>query len=304
MMESVNLIRIFVSSPQDAKEERNIICDEIQKVNRIYGHRNHVVLVPFTSDDMFSQIGAHPQELVNNQLLRSCDALIACFKKRFGTPTVKHGSGTEEEIEIHRELNSHVAIYFEEDNESDELIQDPQLENLKEFRKRIQKSAYIEEFRDENDLREKISKNIIGYIENLSSSLVKPKTSISALFQDLHSSFSQDFFKIKFRWNSVSDTLPANQWKEIASEITELLLEIGSEVEVIMNGRESAFQKDIQDLIGESQKLASWTFTLGGSNGAETFAARMHVLIRNLEALKEEPWETYVATSIPVDKNS
>lgn len=299
-MDNVTLVRIFVSSPMDAVSERKIICEEIHKLNKIYTLSKGLALIPYTSEDMFSQTGNHPQELVNRQLVESCDALIACFKNRFGTPTLNYGSGTEEEIEIHKNLGNHVAIFFSA-NLDHELEEVEQIEALQAFKTRIKNHAYYEEYTDEAHLRSRISTNIIGYVENLISegNLPIAKSSIAGLFQELQSDFSKLLFSLSSKWNVIKDTHQLTDGKLVASDLYDLLIQLGSEVASITDGRQGAFLEDINLLAKEAYELSVWTFTMGGARGAESFISRMTVLLSNLDHLKSESWANYVATSIP-----
>jgi hypothetical protein len=69
-------------------------------------------------------IDAEPQTLINKQLLRSYDMLIAIFGTKLGTPTGSHRSGTLEEIEHAIGRNDsvfgeyRVQVYFKDAIES------------------------------------------------------------------------------------------------------------------------------------------------------------------------------------------
>lgn len=61
----------------------------------------------------YSQSGKKPQELLNEQFVKNCDAAVAVFWTRFGTPTDQYGSGTEEEIEIMLNAGKQVLCIFQ-----------------------------------------------------------------------------------------------------------------------------------------------------------------------------------------------
>jgi hypothetical protein len=44
------------------------------------------------------EVGTRPQELINRQALDAADVVVGIFWSRFGTPTGKAESGTEEDI--------------------------------------------------------------------------------------------------------------------------------------------------------------------------------------------------------------
>ena len=60
----------------------------------------------------YPQTGAHPQKIINKQILEDADFLIGIFWSRFGTPTDDHPSATAEEISEHIKANKHAMLYF------------------------------------------------------------------------------------------------------------------------------------------------------------------------------------------------
>lgn len=64
------------------------------------------------STDSYPQSGNNAQKLLNSQIVDSADAAIAIFWTRFGTPTDKYDSGTEEEIDRMMNSKRQVFLYF------------------------------------------------------------------------------------------------------------------------------------------------------------------------------------------------
>ncbi|MDR1616115.1 MAG: hypothetical protein LBR98_03800, partial [Syntrophomonadaceae bacterium] len=64
------------------------------------------------STDSYPESGGPPQSLLNKQIVDSADAAVAIFWTRFGTPTDKYGSGTEEEISELLNSGRQVFLYF------------------------------------------------------------------------------------------------------------------------------------------------------------------------------------------------
>ena len=91
---------LLISCPGDVNEFIDVIRDCIDNFNRVLGSVNNMeVVAKHWSTDSYPQSGGKPQELLNQQFVRECDAAVALFWTKFGTPTDKYGSGTEEEIE-------------------------------------------------------------------------------------------------------------------------------------------------------------------------------------------------------------
>jgi len=91
----------------------------------------------------FPSLDAPPQEVLNNQLLRNVDLLIAIFSTRIGTPTSTSQSGTIEEISKHIESGKPVMVYFSSVPVSPESIDPVQLQELNRFKEGLkQKGLY------------------------------------------------------------------------------------------------------------------------------------------------------------------
>ena len=62
------------------------------------------------SKSSYAQSGGKPQALLNEQFVNKCDAAVAIFWTRFGTPTDEYGSGTEEEFK--KMFFAHLSMHF------------------------------------------------------------------------------------------------------------------------------------------------------------------------------------------------
>jgi hypothetical protein len=122
MPTSVTLYRLFVASPGDCKEERQIIRDIVSDWNVAYGQSREIHLEPVLWETHARpELGDRPQAIINRQLLNTCDALIAVFRTRLGTPTAVAESGTAEEIHLFQQARKPVLLYFHRSLPSEEL---------------------------------------------------------------------------------------------------------------------------------------------------------------------------------------
>ena len=62
----------------------------------------------------YPQSGGKPQDLLNEQFVKDCDLAVGVLWTRFGTPTDRYGSGTEEEINIMLDAQNQVFMHFSE----------------------------------------------------------------------------------------------------------------------------------------------------------------------------------------------
>jgi ubiquinone/menaquinone biosynthesis C-methylase UbiE len=94
----VRLIRVFVSSPNDAKAEREALDEIVEEINRTIGDTKAFVLQLFKWEkDVIPQIDQTAQDVIDGQM-PDCEVYLGILRKRFGTPTKTYGSGTEQEF--------------------------------------------------------------------------------------------------------------------------------------------------------------------------------------------------------------
>jgi ubiquinone/menaquinone biosynthesis C-methylase UbiE len=96
--DQVRRIRVFVSSPNDVKGERELLDGVVEEINRTIGETGSFVLQLFKWErNVIPQIDQTPQGVIDNQML-DCDIYLGILRTRFGTPTGNYGSGTEQEF--------------------------------------------------------------------------------------------------------------------------------------------------------------------------------------------------------------
>lgn len=123
MPKNVTNYSLLISCPGDVQEEVRIIDDCVSQFNALYTDALKITITTkHWRKDSYAQSGGKPQELLNDQFVNDCDAAVAIFWTRFGTPTDKHGSGTEEEVEIMLSSGKQVFMYF-----SDKPLSPPQI---------------------------------------------------------------------------------------------------------------------------------------------------------------------------------
>lgn len=113
MPQNVTQYDLLISCPGDIKEELEVINRTVQKFNDQFSDTLGIsIRTRHWSKNSYPQSGGKPQALLNEQFVKKCDAAVALFWTRFGTPTDEYGSGTEEEIEIMLDAGKQVFLYF------------------------------------------------------------------------------------------------------------------------------------------------------------------------------------------------
>lgn len=151
MAQNVTLYNLLISCPGDIKEEVTLIESAVDEFNELYAETLGITIkTRHWSKSSYAQSGGKPQALLNEQFVNKCDAAVAIFWTRFGSPTDEYGSGTEEEIEIMLQSGKQVFMYF-----SDKPIP-PSKINGDGYEKIQALSSLIEEWIVQNELTEKI----------------------------------------------------------------------------------------------------------------------------------------------------
>lgn len=113
MPKSVTQYDLLISCPGDITDEIGIINKAVDKFNQQFSDVLNISIRPrHWSKSSYAQSGGKPQDILNDQFVNDCDAAVAIFWTRFGTPTDKFGSGTEEEIENMLSAKKQVFMYF------------------------------------------------------------------------------------------------------------------------------------------------------------------------------------------------
>lgn len=91
--------RIVVASPSDLFDVRKTVFEVIHELNRALEIQRVAIRGIGWEEYVTPGIGAEAQSVIDEQLLKEYDILIALFGTKLGTPTSSSLSGTVEEIE-------------------------------------------------------------------------------------------------------------------------------------------------------------------------------------------------------------
>ena len=141
--ETVRIIRVFVSSPGDVKEERKALEDVVNSINRIDGDpvRARLELWKWETNAI-PQIGPGAQPVIDSQT-PAYGIFLGIMKHRFGTPTGSYGSGTEKEFSDALKRWGDVGepwilFYFCEEEVNPNKLDLRQFEKVQKFRKQVE----------------------------------------------------------------------------------------------------------------------------------------------------------------------
>ncbi len=179
----VRLIRVFVSSPSDVKEEWQAINEVVATINRTDGDAGSFRLETLQwTKDVVTRLGGRPQEIVNEQT-PYYDIFVGIMATRFGQPTGTHPSGTEEEFRAaysrYEQTDAPwIAFYFR-----DQVIPGTNLDALQqyvkvcEFRKELETKGLVQGYvgvnGDAQSFRAKIDEHLRKIVKLLPATAVK-----------------------------------------------------------------------------------------------------------------------------------
>lgn len=155
---------LLVSCPGDVVNYVDIIRECVDIFNRAIGMANNSeIVVKHWSTDSYPESGDKPQELLNKQFVRDCDAAVALFWTKFGTPTDKYGSGTEEEIEEMLSSGKQVFMYFLDAPINPSELDLEQYDKVCAFKKKYESRGIYSVVSDKNTFKQQFTNHLIKH---------------------------------------------------------------------------------------------------------------------------------------------
>jgi len=141
------ILRGFIASPSDVRVERDAAAEVMMHWNGVHSFARAICIQPVTLEHAGLASDAHPQEIINRELLERCDFLIAIFWSRIGTPTDQQASGTIDEIKEFARLHGsrHVKLFFSDQSYPAGHDRD-QLAQLDAFKEEMQTASLYSSF--------------------------------------------------------------------------------------------------------------------------------------------------------------
>ncbi|WP_081841828.1 response regulator [Lachnoclostridium phytofermentans] len=168
MARTVTAYDLLISCPGDVSQFVEKIENAVSKFNNFYGRENDIVLRTISwTNNSFPQFGAHPQKLLDKQIVEKADIAIAVFWTRFGTETEDYGSGTEEEIEKMLKDGKQVFLYFLDKPIQPSKIDQEQYSKIQAFKEKHKKGGLFFTVQDENALENAFRGNLELYMDSI-----------------------------------------------------------------------------------------------------------------------------------------
>jgi hypothetical protein len=178
------IYRVFIASPSDLAEERQVATEAINEWNSQHAAAESVVLLPVKWETHATpRSGVRPQKAINDQLVQNSDILIGMFWTKIGTNTGIAESGTVEEIDQFVATAKPTMLYFSRRPIDPNAINLIQQKKLRSFKSATYKNALTGGFTGLDDLRQTLIRDLLNQVRKLKSAT--PATRINKLDQAL-----------------------------------------------------------------------------------------------------------------------
>jgi len=169
----VKIYKCFIASPGDTAAEREV-CEEVfEKINHTLGQSlNFRIESKKWENDARPSFGTDGQDVINQQLLKDYQLFIGIMWARFGAPTPRAGSGTEEEFnQAFEALKSskevEIMMYFNTADVPFKSIDPRQIESVQNFKNRLASlGGLYKEYTGASNFSEILYKNLYDYFQH------------------------------------------------------------------------------------------------------------------------------------------
>ena len=172
MARTLHQLTLFASGPSDVDSEKAALRVVVDEINR-RSEKTHAVTLRVVDwpHDIRPGVSTDAQSEVNRQIGTEFDIYVGILGCRFGTPTTRSGSGTEEEFEgtlsrFQKDTTSvRVLFYFKRDAEDPFLLDIPQLQRVRDFRESLgRRGVLYRDFRDTSEFTKLVREHLDGLI--------------------------------------------------------------------------------------------------------------------------------------------
>lgn len=181
MPKNITQYDLLISCPGDIEEEINLINEVVSNFNQQFSNSLGIsIQTRHWSKSSYPQSGGKPQELLNEQFVRDCDAAVAIFWTRFGTPTDEYKSGSEEEIEIMLNSGKQVFLYFCE-KPIKPGYDNVQYQQVQTFREKYKDKGIYWTYDSDKQFREFFNGHLTQYFLSKNKTVTKPVLAIKSI---------------------------------------------------------------------------------------------------------------------------
>jgi hypothetical protein len=177
MPKDITHLRVFVASPSDVAEERELMNDIINKINVTWGDKLGLYLnLVRWENHTYPGIGDDPQAVINEQIGSDYDIFIGIMGEYFGTPTRRADSGTVEEYERAYERfqenpdGLRIMFYFKDSPIRPSQVDLEQLAAIRSFKERLGEQSLYSVFKGIEEFGEQVERHLSKQVQSYGES--------------------------------------------------------------------------------------------------------------------------------------
>lgn len=161
---------LLISCPSDAAGSVRVIKEVVDEFNQQFNDVLGIsIRCRYWKDSAYAQSGGKPQDLLNKQIVETSDLAIAIFKNKFGSPTEKFGSGTEEEIEKMLSEGKQVFVFFDESPVSLSEVDGKEYDRVQAFKDKYKDKGIYWTYQSEDEFKNIFRAHVTKYFLTLSN---------------------------------------------------------------------------------------------------------------------------------------
>jgi hypothetical protein len=180
---NAKIYKCFIASPSDTQEERDLADNVFNKLNKSLGeHLEFRIESIKWENNARPSFGSNGQDVINRQLLNDYHIFIGIMWNKFGTPTTRAGSGSEEEFDqAYKKLNGNddleILLYFNDEAAPSSTLDLAQVKKIREFKEKVwDLGALTCEYQGAEDFSNKLEKHLYDYfVSKLGSQSKNPE---------------------------------------------------------------------------------------------------------------------------------
>lgn len=171
MPKSQNIYKLVCCGPSDVTKEISLVKQVIEQWNHAIGlDADRFVHFAHWKTDATPDLSDRGQGVINRQIIDKADILVAIFWSRFGTPTGKARSGTEEEILRAIQQNKRVLLYFSDLVSTSKVTDEDQYQKVQQFRSDMSSKGLFFTFQSRREFEKLFSMHLGRALEDVRAS--------------------------------------------------------------------------------------------------------------------------------------
>lgn len=184
-MLKVEIVTIFLASPGDVQAEREQARQAIEDVNRTIGRDKEVRFdVVGWETNAYPSYGSDGQDIINQQIadMAKYDLFVGILWNRFGQPTPRANSGTEEEFDravasYSQTGHPNIMFYFNQTPSNLTSVQDlEQKTKVLQFKKKVQLGGLTWDYNGVQDFRIQFQRHLLSWLIRHKVTIPEPPT--------------------------------------------------------------------------------------------------------------------------------